>query len=345
LFHKKITHWYLHNYRDLPWRNTKDPYKIWLSEIILQQTRVSQGMPYYERFVANYPTVQDLAQAPEQAILKLWEGLGYYSRARNLHFSAKYIATDLDGIFPKNYKDLLKLKGVGDYTAAAIASIAYKEAVPAIDGNVYRVLSRVFGIEEAIDSNEGKKIFKELSQELLDKKNPDTYNQAVMEFGATVCTPKLPKCESCIFNSSCYALANKKIKDLPFKKGKIKVRKRYFNYLVFLDENNNTIIVQRKGKGIWENLYQFPLFESEKASNEAAVLDYINNKTIVKSIQLYNEKALVHKLSHQHLYSHFWIIKTVVLAKKSITWKKLNDYPFPILIRNFIKNFHPKKNY
>jgi A/G-specific adenine glycosylase len=306
---------------------------------------VNQGLPYYEKFVKNYPTVQDLAQAPEQAVLKLWEGLGYYSRARNLHFSAKYIIADLDGVFPKNYKDLLNLKGVGDYTAAAIASFAYKEIVPAIDGNVYRVLSRVFGIEEAIDSGAGKKIFKELSIELLDKKNPDTYNQALMEFGATVCTPKLPKCESCVFNSSCYALANKKTKVLPFKKGKIKVRKRYFNYLVFLDENNNTIIAQRKGKGIWENLYQFPLFESEKESNEAEVLHYINDKGIIKSIQLYNEKALVHKLSHQHLYSHFWIIKTAVLTEKNITWETLNNYPFPILIRNFIKNFHPKKNY
>jgi len=339
-----MTTWYLYNYRELPWRNTKDPYKIWLSEIILQQTRVSQGLPYYEEFVKNFPTVQDLAQAPEQTVLKLWEGLGYYSRARNLHFSAKYILADLEGVFPKNYKDLLKLKGIGDYTAAAIASFAYQEIVPAIDGNVYRVLSRVFGVFEAIDSGEGKKIFKKLSEELIDKKNPDTYNQAVMEFGATVCTPKLPKCKSCIFNTSCYALANKKISALPFKKGKIKVRKRHFNYLVFLDENNNTLIEQRKGKGIWENLYQFPLFESETASDETAVLKHISDKVTINSIQLYNEKALAHKLSHQHLYSHFWIIKTSVLAKKSIAWTMLDNFPFPILIRNFIKKYRPNKN-
>ncbi len=344
MFTKKIINWYLDNYRKLPWRETKNPYKIWLSEIILQQTRVAQGLPYYEKFTINFPTVEDLANAEEQTVLKLWEGLGYYSRARNLHFSAKYIVNELNGVFPNSYKTLLTLKGVGEYTAAAIASFAYKEQVAAIDGNVYRVLSRFFGIATAIDSGEGKKQFKELANKLIDSKNPDIFNQALMEFGATVCKPKLPLCDSCIFNNSCFALAHKKIQNLPYKKGKTKVRMRYFNYLVFLDNNKHTIIKQRQGKGIWQNLYEFPLFETNKTASEEDIKQHLIANYKEKNTVLYNENPIVHKLSHQHLYTHFWIVETTALIKKSIAWEGLKNYPFPVLIDNFLKKFNPNKN-
>ena len=345
MFSTKIIDWYLDNYRKLPWRETKDPYRIWLSEVILQQTRIDQGLPYYNKFVSHFPTVQALANAPEQAVLQLWEGLGYYSRARNLHFSAQFIVNELQGVFPKNYNDLLQLKGIGDYTAAAIASIAYSEAVPAIDGNVYRVLSRVFGVKDAYDTGAGRKIFKQLAQELLDKTQPDNYNQAVMEFGARVCTPKQPQCETCIFNSSCYALAHNSIASLPYKKGKTKVRKRYFNYFIFLDDANNTVIQQRTAKGIWQGLYEFPLFETDKKASNKKIKKYLKTNYRTEKALLYNVEAVVHKLSHQHLYTHFWIVKTKSKNSKSVAWNTLKNYPFPVLIRNFIKKFHPKKNY
>ncbi len=343
MFHIKIINWYLDNYRKLPWRETKDPYKIWLSEVILQQTRIDQGLPYYNKFVAHFPTVYALAKAPEQRVLQLWEGLGYYSRARNLHFAAQYIVNDLNGVFPKNYTELLQLKGVGDYTAAAIASIAYREVVPAIDGNVYRVLSRVFGIKDAYDTGSGKKVFKALALELIDKKQPDNYNQAVMEFGARVCKPKQPLCDTCIFNNSCYALAQKSIASLPYKKGKTKVRKRFFNYFIFLDQAGNTRIEQRTAKGIWQGLYEFPLFETDKKSSIKIITAYLNKAYQTDKVVLYNDKPIIHKLSHQHLYTHFWIVEVSNLSE-SIAWNTLENYPFPVLIRNFIKKFHPNKN-
>ncbi|HER40372.1 MAG TPA: A/G-specific adenine glycosylase, partial [Salinimicrobium catena] len=205
LFAKKLTSWYLENKRDLPWRKTTDPYRVWLSEIILQQTRVAQGMPYYFRFIDVFPTVFDLAAASEEEVLKQWQGLGYYSRARNLQAAAKFVSEELNGKFPDNFKDLLKLKGVGDYTASAVASICYNEPVAVVDGNVFRVISRIFGIDTPINSNEGKKQFGEKAQELLDKKNPAEFNQAIMEFGALHCTPRKPQCEACPFAEECVA--------------------------------------------------------------------------------------------------------------------------------------------
>ena len=216
-FSEKLIVWYKQNERDLPWRKTTDPYKIWLSEIILQQTRVAQGLNYYNKFLNKHPTIQSLAESSEKNILNLWQGLGYYSRARNLHFTAKYISKELNGKFPTKYQDILNLKGVGEYTAAAIASFSYQEVYPVIDGNVYRVLSRIFGVESAIDSTSGKKIFKKLATELIDNKNPDTYNQAIMEFGALQCKPKNPNCEDCPFLLECFAYKNKQITELPKK--------------------------------------------------------------------------------------------------------------------------------
>ncbi|MBV1888147.1 MAG: A/G-specific adenine glycosylase [Urechidicola sp.] len=340
-FSKSLIYWYLREKRDLPWRNTDNPYFIWLSEIILQQTRVDQGMSYYLKFIDQFPTVLDLANAKEYDILKLWQGLGYYSRARNLHFSANYIVDELDGIFPNTFSEILKLKGVGDYTASAIASICFNEPRAVVDGNVYRVLSRYFRIETPINSSRGIKEFKNLAQELLDENNPATHNQAIMEFGARMCKPQNPDCTICPLNDSCIALQQNKIKSLPVKDKKVKIRKRYFNYLVMISDNGKTKLNMREGKGIWQNLYEFPLIESE---NEIEVKELINQDNFKKlvannkvSIQLYNKDVIIHKLSHQHIFTKFYIVKNCADIDAEISWKKIDDFPVPKLIHNFIE--------
>jgi A/G-specific adenine glycosylase len=350
-FHKKLIQWYLQNRRDLPWRSTKNPYFIWLSEIILQQTRVTQGLPYYEKFVNTFPKVEDLANASEESILKLWQGLGYYSRARNLHFSAKLVAAEYDGIFPINYEGLLKLKGVGDYTASAIASICYDEATAVVDGNVYRVLARYFGIATPINSTLGIREFKLLAQQLIDKTQPGTYNQAIMEFGARHCVPQNPDCNSCIFNDKCMALSTNKIGSLPVKLKKIKIRKRFFNYIVVNSEDQQTVLQQRTGKGIWMQLFEFPLVESDTDvdATELTKFDeyiYLAKELRIESLTLFNEKVIIHKLSHQHLYTKFWIAETKDLSRTStdlalqgVPIKKVHDYAVPVLIENFISEF------
>ncbi|CDF80954.1 A/G-specific adenine glycosylase [Formosa agariphila KMM 3901] len=343
-FSKTLTHWYSINKRQLPWRQTTNPYYIWLSEIILQQTQIKQGLPYYEDFVTTFPTVFHLAKANEAEVLKLWQGLGYYSRARNLHAAAKYVVDELQGVFPTNYKDLLKLKGVGDYTASAIASICYNEVAAVVDGNVYRVLSRYFGIYTPINSSKGAKEFKTLAQELIDVKDPATFNQAVMEFGAIQCKPKSPDCTICPFNNSCYAYSNAVIGELPVKIKAAKVSKKYFNFLVFLTPNQTTVLEQRQGKGIWQNLYQFPLIESEKGlthrqlQKELETLDVLKGKNF--EVSLYNKDEIVHKLSHQHLYTQFWIIEVDFNIEGAISVSEVEDFPVPILIGNFIENFN-----
>lgn len=340
-FSNVLIKWYLQNKRDLPWRNTTNPYPIWLSEIMLQQTRVAQGMPYFLSFTTAFPTVFDLAAAHEEEVLKLWQGLGYYSRARNLHKTAQYIASDLNGIFPGNYADLLKLKGVGEYTAAAIASFSYNEAVPVVDGNVFRVLSRYFDIETDIAQASAKKEFTALAFELMPKDNPATFNQAIMEFGALQCVPKSPNCDICVFNESCAALQKKKVDQLPVKSKKVKVRNRYFNYLVVADENDNTIIQKRTDKGIWHNLYEFPLIETEKEEDfdfitERIESDYFQDNSIV-SILEDNDKSIIHKLSHQHLHIKFWKVNLNGSIENGINNTALRTFPFPIVIYNFIE--------
>ena len=340
-FSKALIQWYLQNKRDLPWRNDTNPYTIWLSEIILQQTRVAQGLPYFLRFTTVFPTVFDLAKANEEEVLKLWQGLGYYSRARNLHKTAKQIAFELNGEFPKTYKELLHLKGIGEYTAAAIASFAYNENVPVVDGNVFRVLSRYFDLETDIASAGAKKEFIQLAAELLPKGSANIFNQAIMEFGALQCVPKNPDCGICVFNDSCLALQKKKVAQLPVKSKKTKITKRNFNYLVFSDENNNTIISKRTQKGIWHNLYEFPLLETEIAEIDEDVLELIKNQNFVKNkiqqIQLYNPESIVHKLSHQHLNIKFWKISVEGSLLNGIDCKSASEFPFPIVIYNFIK--------
>jgi len=341
-FSNRLIYWYLQNDRDLPWRKTKNPYFIWLSEIMLQQTRVHQGLSYYITFTKEFPTVFDLAKASESKVLKLWQGLGYYSRARNLHHSAKYIAKDLDGKFPSTYEEIKKLKGVGDYTASAISSICFNESQAVVDGNVYRVLSRYFGIKTPINSSAGIKEFKELAQTLIDPKQPGSYNQAIMDFGALHCKPQNPLCETCPLNDSCIALAKKTIKQLPVKEQKIKIRKRYFNYLVFISDDNKTMLSERKGKGIWQGLYEFPLIETEKGISKEELSVQISEK---ENIVLSNENEIVHKLSHQHLYTKFWIVKKDVLHENQISWNSIKKYPVPILIANFLENFNPSNVY
>lgn len=346
-FTNLLIEWYLQKKRDLPWRNTTNPYPIWLSEIILQQTRVAQGMPYFYAFLESFPTVKELAMADEQQVLKLWQGLGYYSRARNLHQTAQYIANELDGVFPNSYAGLIQLKGIGEYTAAAIASFAYNEPVPVVDGNVFRVVSRYFGIESDISAGKTKKEFTALAAELLSKEQPALFNQAIMEFGAMHCTPKNPDCENCIFNSSCVALQKGLVGQLPFKSKKIKIRKRYFNYIVLQDKKGNTKIQQRTDKGIWHNLYEFPLFETTQEEGFETIAPLIKNDTdfgdSVVSIQEANPISLIHKLSHQHLYIKFWKVTVNNTLTDGVNPEQLRTFPFPIVIHNFIEEDATKK--
>ncbi len=331
----------------MPWRQTTDPYKIWLSEIILQQTRVAQGLPYYNVFTETFPTVQDLAAASEEEVLKLWQGLGYYSRGRNLHYSAKMIVNEMGGTFPNTYSEIITLKGIGDYTASAIASICFNEPTAVVDGNVYRVLSRVFGIDTPINSTEGIKEFKSLAQQLIDKRRPADFNQAIMEFGAIQCKPQNPYCLHCIYNDRCLALQKNSISQLPVKLKKTKVRNRHLNYLVFKSKKQETILQQRKGKGIWQGLYEFPVIETDHFVDEKEEVRFresVTTSTHLKNLNgykivRYNDKPVIHKLSHQHLHTTFWIVDVETLKGDGIEINTIKDYPVPVLIGNFIDTF------
>ncbi len=338
--HKILFDWYQHHKRDLPWRQTKEPYKVWLSEIILQQTRVQQGLSYYKRFMEDYPKIQDLAQASEQDVLNLWQGLGYYSRARNLHFTAKDIIENYAGIFPNNYKQLLKLKGVGTYTAAAIASFCYDEAVAVLDGNVFRVLSRIYGVETPIDSNEGKRIFGELAQKKLDRKHPADYNQAIMEFGALHCTPKQPQCSDCPFSADCVAFQTGKTDWFPVKSKKIKQKERFLNFLL-IKNHDEIIIEKRTHNDIWKNMYQLPLIEKSKEEDiKEEEMDLIFKRYGIKKRQmpmLIHQQT--HKLTHQNLHIRFWLLKFDEKNINAVKINQINRFPMPIVIVNFLDNY------
>ena len=329
-FQDIIIDWYDKNKRNLPWRNTNNPYFIWLSEIILQQTRVDQGLPYFEKFINHYPSVYKLAIADEQEILNDWQGLGYYSRARNLHKMAKEVVNIYKGVFPSTYIELLKLTGIGPYTAAAIASFAFDEAKAVVDGNVYRVLSRVFDIEEAIDSTQGKKTFESLANELIDKNNSAIYNQAIMEFGALQCVPVNPSCIICPLQFQCLAYKNKTITQRPLKSKKTKVTPRYFVYLVELSSNQTIRIEKRKEKGIWQHLYQFPLLEFMSIEEKQSYLASLKYKFISKEYK--------HILSHQHLFAHFAVVEPTIKIPEDqleIALSELSNFPIPRLIDKF----------
>lgn len=341
-FSNTLIMWYLLNKRDLPWRKTRNPYFIWLSEIILQQTKIAQGTSYYLKFIDRFNNISQLANASEEEILKLWQGLGYYSRARNLHHTSQFIDSHLKGVFPNEYNELIKLKGIGDYTASAILSISFEKPYATVDGNVYRVLARYFGITTAINSTQGVKDFKKLAQLVLDPSIPGTHNQAIMEFGALQCKPQNPDCNNCPLQDSCYALQKNRTQELPVKPKKIRIKNRFFNYLV-VDNREQILICKRTSKDIWKNLYEFPLYESSSTINAN---DLIHSKIFQSlignekySLTKFNKEPTVHKLTHQNLHTTFWVIRLKTKLTNGVTWKNLNKFAVPTLIQNFIDKY------
>lgn len=355
LFAQLLLQHYDNTKRDLPWRKTRDPYKIWLSEIMLQQTQVKQALPYYEKFTDHFPDVEALAKAEEQAILLLWQGLGYYSRARNLHAAARYVTDELGGKFPDNFKDLKKLKGVGEYTAAAIASIAYDQPVAAVDGNVLRIIARVFNIQKPVNSPEGKKIISEKAHKLLDQNRPGDFNQALMDLGASLCGKANPKCEECPVNSLCEAFSRGTQTELPVKRQIRKQEKRYLNYFCILSENESEkhiLLKKRIGKGIWQNLYDFPLSEYHSKTGNRTIQKDFNKRfglQLPAKAFIPFDKEYKHILSHRILFTRFFLLQlsgseTENILKKNpniITCRKnqLNDFPKPQLMNNFFRDY------
>ena len=333
------------NKREMPWKGEKDPYKIWISEIILQQTRVQQGLTYYNRFIEAWPNIKSLAEANEQEVYKLWEGLGYYSRCRNLMASARYINDELGGRFPDTYEDILSLKGIGDYTASAIASFAFNQPYAVVDGNVFRVLARFFRIHAPIDSTEGKKIFRSLANMLLDKSNPAEYNQAIMDFGAIVCKPLLPSCSECPLQKKCVASQKNLVGLLPIKAKGIKTRQRFFNYLV-VEYGSNVYVSQRTEKDIWQNLYEFILIETDRMIPED---EFLNGQSVQK---LFNRKSVKigkvsetysQKLTHQTItgrFIHITLKKAAQPLKKytPVSKNELKKLAFPKFIASYLQD-------
>lgn len=330
-FTEKLLHWYPVHRRDLPWRATRDPYIIWLSEIILQQTRVAQGLPYFRTFVEKFPTVSQLAAAPEEEILRTWQGLGYYSRARNLHTCAREIVSKWDGTFPDNYKELLKLKGVGPYTAAAIASFSYREAVAVVDGNVFRLLSRYFGIYSDIGSTAGKKEFETLANQIIPAKQPDEYNQAIMEFGALQCVPKSPDCGSCPLKENCFAREKDLVSVLPVKEKKVKVKSRYFIYY-HIQAGEYTVVNRREANDIWQGLVDFPLEECQSMDEIQSLQP--ENLTIFNELSslgpVFGEiggKPFKHLLTHQKIFASFVKVTLKPSQKEALeSWAKGKNF-------------------
>lgn len=341
-----IESWYKKNKRDLPWRRTSDPYKIWLSEVILQQTRVSQGLSYYLRFTEKWPDVHSLAAANEEEVMKVWQGLGYYSRARNLHFAAKQVVEEFDGVFPSNYKDLLRLKGVGNYTAAAVVSIVYGESIPVVDGNVARVISRLFAIEIPVNSREGEKQVQELALELLNQKHPGDHNQAMMEFGALQCKPGIPSCGSCPLQHHCNAYASGMVEKIPVKQKKKSPVTRYFYYFIIRSQEH-IFIRQRTGNDIWRKLYEFPLLESPQRLKEENLLRRISpfigrspGKINISNIS----QEIRHQLTHRTIVARFIHIEIAAPLETDrhrdwvkVSEKELNKYPLPRLIDRYLE--------
>lgn len=345
MFGDAIISWYEINKRDLPWRHTNNPYLVWLSEVILQQTRVDQGLPYYYRFAEQFPNVESLANASEDEVLKLWQGLGYYSRARNMHATAREIQTLHKGSFPNTYEGLLKLKGIGPYTAAAIASFAFGLPYPVVDGNVFRLLARYFGISTPIDSNTARKEFTELAAIQLGTHNPGIFNQAIMEFGAIQCKPVSPDCSQCPLSVSCFAFREKQVAFLPVKQKKTKSRDRFFNYIILRNEGS-IYLRKRSAKDIWANMYDFPLIETELSISENDFLSHPKLRELIQGSNIQLEKVskeIKHVLSHQVIYARFWELKTndsVFIDKMTISLvneEDISGYALPKLIENYLK--------
>ena len=348
-FSKTLIEWYKTNKRDLPWRNTENPYEIWVSEIILQQTRIDQGLPYYLTFLAHFPSIDSLANASLDEVLKVWQGLGYYSRARNMHTAAKQIQTEFKSIFPETFSEIIKLKGVGNYTASAIASFAFKEYKPVVDGNVLRFISRYIGVYEDLSKKENlMMIEKFVSNEILNTKNPDIFNQSIMELGALVCSPQNPVCQNCPFIKKCIAFAQNKISTTPYFAKKIKKQLRFFNYIHFIILKNNTIhtlISQRIEKDIWQNLFELPLLEKTNATKNDVEQFFSLPKNVSKNLKKHSK--IVHQLTHRELHITFWkcsipfefVPKELLLHFVVIPQKEVSKYAHPIpIVRYFEQN-------
>jgi len=342
-FSKTLLKWNdTENTRQMPWKGEKNPYRIWISEIILQQTRVQQGMEYYNRFIKTFPDIQSLTTTSEKKIYKLWEGLGYYSRCKNLIASARFIHNELAGEFPKKYEEILALKGIGTYTASAIASFAYNQPFAVLDGNVFRVLSRFFGEEIPINTTEGKKFYGALAQSLLDKKQPGNYNQALMDFGAVICKPAAPLCSQCLLRNKCVAFLTKKVSVLPVNTKSIRLKERFFIYL-FVEYKKQFYVHERSGKDIWQNLYEFILIETKKLFVESSLTV---NEEIIKilnqadfSIKSVSPKK-TQKLTHQIILCQFVHIEIKKPFRNKeyflVNEKELNSLPFPKLIASYL---------
>ena len=345
-FRKLLLQWNKEeNRRQMPWKGEKNPYKIWLSEIILQQTRVEQGFTYYQKFIDSFPEINDLANASDTKVYKMWEGLGYYSRCKNLLETARRIVNRNDGNFPKTYEEILQLKGVGGYTAAAIASFAYNLPYAVLDGNVFRVLSRFFGVSKAIDTTEGKKYFTKLANELLDKKQPGIYNQAIMDFGAMVCKPVAPLCLQCVFKKHCHANSTNSAGLFPQKSKKIKIQTRWFYYLV-IKYKNQFYIRQRIENDIWKNLYEFNVLEFELESSSKDVLKKAEKLKIIKKKEyqvLTISSTQKQQLSHQKIFAQFIAIqlfhKETIPDMKLVTKKEILEFAFPKIINNYFMQY------
>tara|TARA_B100001057_G_scaffold473007_1_gene536963 strand:- start:2233 stop:3246 length:1014 start_codon:yes stop_codon:yes gene_type:complete len=331
-FSEKLIKWYNINKRELPWRSTKDPYKIWVSEIILQQTRIEYGKKYYYNFLNNYPDIYALANTTNNELLKTWEGLGYYSRALNMLKTAKIVVKKFSGIFPSKYVDLIDLPGIGDYTASAISSICFDEKQAVVDGNVMRFLSRLYKVDLPIDSTKTKSYFKKIGFKLMNNTSPGDFNQAMMDFGSMVCKPRKSDCFDCNFSSNCQAYLTDTVMRYPYKKKKLRIKNRYLNYIVPLTEDKKTIIKKRNEQGIWKNLYEFPLIETDQECLPDQVIDKID----VNLLELRRVKKIKHRLSHQLLHISFFIFKAEKITDDFIYIKSLPNYPFPKPINKFI---------
>ena len=336
---KLILKWYDINKRDLPWRQTKNPYNIWISEIILQQTRMEQGIYYYNRFISKFPDLKTLANSDEKDVLLLWQGLGYYSRARNLHYTSKYLFNQLNSEFPETYDGLIKLKGIGDYTASAISSICFEKAQPVLDGNVFRIISRVYEINNPIDLNSSRKVFKEKAKEMMPNERFGDYNQSLMDFGSIICKPIKPLCSSCVVSKICSAFKNNSVEYFPVKNSKNKVKSLYFDYIVV--KNNDYVLLEQIKKGIWKNLYQFPVHISESQKDKKEILKFLAEKYQIKNlkINLIDSEFIQHKLSHINVRSRFWLTENTINVDEGIYVSSFEEYPMSKLMHKFIEKY------
>jgi len=344
-FATSLLQWHSTIDRNLPWKASNDPYRIWLSEIIMQQTRIEQGTPYYLRFVEAFPTIIELADADEDQVMKLWQGLGYYSRARNLHHTAKTIRDEYNGIFPSDYKDILALKGVGRYTAAAISSFAFDQEYPVVDGNVIRAISRYFGITAAVDTSQTLKEINQLAEKLIKGSDPAMYNQAIMDFGALMCAPKSPNCIDCPMNHSCLAFEKSLVDSIPFKSKKVKKKERFLHYFYIVDSEGKTILNHRNEKDIWRSLYDMPCIENDSKNylTDSVIQDFITGATQTRAIEIsVPSKIYKHILSHRTIYGIFYKIKVAKLPKTINNYiltevSDLETFAFPVLLTNFLE--------